>query len=188
MRSEEEMLNLIVGTAQSDERIPAVIMNGSRLNPNAPRDPLQDYDIVYIVTDVAPFRDNYAWIARFGELMILQMPENMDDPPSANDGAFAYLMQFADGNRIDLTLYPLVKVEQLERDSLSLLPRIRMASSSPSRLPATAIIGPSCRPPRPSPTAATSSGGFLLTWPRGCGERRSSTPATCSTRSCANSS
>jgi aminoglycoside 6-adenylyltransferase len=121
MRSEEEMLNLIVGTAQADERIRAVIMNGSRLNPNAPRDPFQDYDIVYIVADVAPFRENYAWISRFGELMILQMPENIDDPPPANDGAFAYLMQFADGNRIDLSLYPLAKVDQLERDSLSLL-------------------------------------------------------------------
>jgi aminoglycoside 6-adenylyltransferase len=121
MRSEQEMLNLIVGTAQADEQIRAVIMNGSRLNPNAPRDPFQDYDIVYIVTDVAPFRDNHEWIKRFGELMILQMPENMDDPPPSNDGVFVYLMQFADGNRIDLALYPLAKVDQLERDSLSLL-------------------------------------------------------------------
>jgi aminoglycoside 6-adenylyltransferase len=121
MRNEQEMLNLIVDTAQSDERIRAVIMNGSRLNPSAPRDPFQDYDIVYIVTEVAPFRDNHEWIERFGELMILQMPENMDDPPPSNDGVFVYLMQFADGNRIDLALYPLAKVDQLERDSLSLL-------------------------------------------------------------------
>jgi len=121
MRSEREMMELIVDTARNDERVRAVIMNGSRTNPNAPRDPFQDFDIVYLVTDVAPFKDNYDWIKRFGEIMILQVPEEMQDPPPSNDGGFAYLMQFADGNRIDLGIYPLAKLNQLERDSLSLL-------------------------------------------------------------------
>ena len=47
MRSEQEMLELIVNTARHDDRIRAVIMNGSRANPNAPRDFFQDFDIVY---------------------------------------------------------------------------------------------------------------------------------------------
>ena len=38
MRSEREMMNLILGTAQADERIRAVILNGSRANPNVKRD------------------------------------------------------------------------------------------------------------------------------------------------------
>jgi aminoglycoside 6-adenylyltransferase len=121
MRSEQEILELIVNTARDDERIQAVIMNGSRANPDAPRDPFQDFDIVYIVTDVAPFERNYDWIERFGELMIMQMPEDMLDPPPTNFGGFAYLMQFADGNRIDLGIYPLAKLDELEKDSLSLL-------------------------------------------------------------------
>jgi aminoglycoside 6-adenylyltransferase len=121
MRSEQEMLELIVDTAKNDERIRAVIMSGSRANPNAPRDPFQDFDIVYIVTDVAPFKYNCDWIKRFGELMIMQMPEDMLDPPPSNDGGFGYLMQFADGNRIDLGIYPLAKLDELEKDSQSLL-------------------------------------------------------------------
>jgi aminoglycoside 6-adenylyltransferase len=121
MRSEQEMLELIVYTARNDERIRAVIMNGSRANPDAPRDPFQDFDIVYIVTDVAPFKYNYDWIKRFGEIMIMQMPEDMQDPPPGNDGGFGYLMQFADGNRIDLGIYPLAKLNELVKDSLSLL-------------------------------------------------------------------
>jgi aminoglycoside 6-adenylyltransferase len=48
MRSEQEMLYLIVSTAANDDRIRAVIMTGSRANPNAPRDCFQDFDIVYI--------------------------------------------------------------------------------------------------------------------------------------------
>jgi len=121
MRSEREMLELIIDTARRDERIRAAVMNGSRANPNAPRDIFQDYDVVYFVTGVAPFRHNYEWIKRFGELMILQLPEDMQDPPPDNDGGFAYLMQFTDGNRIDLGIYPLEKLSEGSMDSLSLL-------------------------------------------------------------------
>ncbi len=121
MRSEKEMFDLILNTARNDERIRAVILNGSRANPNAPRDPFQDFDIVYIVADPAPFRRNLEWIKRFGEMMILQQPDDMDDPPPGDHDRFAYLMQFADGNRIDLTLYPLGKLAEMEADSLSVL-------------------------------------------------------------------
>jgi aminoglycoside 6-adenylyltransferase len=96
-------------------------MNGSRANPNAPRDGFQDLHLVYLVTDVTSFRDDPNWIKRFGEIMILQMPEAMQDPPPSNDGGFAYLMQFTDGNRIDLGLFPIAKLNELEEDSLSRL-------------------------------------------------------------------
>ena len=121
MRSEQEMLELIVNTAKNDERIRVVIMNGSRANPNAPQDIFQDFDIVYLVTEVAPFKDDPTWINRFGEMMILQMPEAMEDPPPQNNGSFVYLMQFADGNRIDLGLVPIANLNELEEDSLSVL-------------------------------------------------------------------
>lgn len=119
MRSKQEMLDLIIGTADQDDRIRAVILNGSRANPNAPRDPFQDFDVVYLVQNVAPFWHNLDWIERFGELLILQMPELMQDPPPNRDGSFSYLMQFSDGNRIDLTIAPLPKLEQFTRDSLT---------------------------------------------------------------------
>jgi aminoglycoside 6-adenylyltransferase len=96
-------------------------MNGSRANPNAPRDIFQDFDIVYLVTDLAPFRHNLEWIQHFGELMILQLPDEMQDPPPSDDGDFAYLMQFTDGNRIDLGICPLAKLHEMDRDSLSVL-------------------------------------------------------------------
>jgi aminoglycoside 6-adenylyltransferase len=115
------MLALILSTAQDDERIRAVIMNGSRANPNSPRDPFQDFDIVYLVTDIAPFKNNREWIKRFGELMILQLPDEMQDPPPDPHNGFAYLMQFMDGNRIDLTIYPIDKLAERGQDSLSLL-------------------------------------------------------------------
>lgn len=121
MRTEQQMLELILDTARCDERIRAVIMNGSRANPDAPRDPFQDFDIVYIVQDILSFRNNPEWIRCFGELMILQMPEDMQDPPPQADGHFSYLMQFMDGNRIDLGIFTLSQWKEREKDSLSVL-------------------------------------------------------------------
>jgi aminoglycoside 6-adenylyltransferase len=121
MRSEQEMLEIIVNTAKNDDRIRAAMINGSRVNPNAKRDIFQDFDITYFVTDIESFTNNHTWIERFGEIMILQMPEAMEDPPPLNNGHFAYLMQFTDGNRIDLTLFPLAKLHEFERESLSLM-------------------------------------------------------------------
>jgi aminoglycoside 6-adenylyltransferase len=51
----------------------------------------------------------------------MQEPDDMQDPPSSNQDGFAYLMQFTDGNRIDLGIYPLAKLDELGKDSLSLL-------------------------------------------------------------------
>ena len=121
MRSEHEILDLIIHTAKNDNRIRAVIMNGSRANPNAPRDFFQDFDIVFFVTETAPFVRNFDWIKRFGKLMILQTPEDMQDHPPGEGEFYSYLMQFTDGTRIDLGILPISKIKERTKDSLSLL-------------------------------------------------------------------
>jgi aminoglycoside 6-adenylyltransferase len=116
------MLDLIVSTAQSDERVRADVLNGSRVNPNASRDCFQDFDVIYFVTEKESFLSDPDWIKVYGELMILQLPDEMVDPPPnpADKDFYAYLMQFTDGNRIDLTLVPVDRLEKIEEDSLTL--------------------------------------------------------------------
>jgi aminoglycoside 6-adenylyltransferase len=121
MRSENEMMDLILNIAKEDNLIRAVIMNGSRVNPNAKRDIFQDYDIIYVVTELDDFIRNLDWINQFGEMMILQLPDDMEDPPPEGNSSYAYLMQFADGNRIDLTIVPVSKLTEFLNDSLSVL-------------------------------------------------------------------
>jgi aminoglycoside 6-adenylyltransferase len=107
LRSEQEMMELILGTAREDERIRAVYMNGSRANPDAPKDIFQDYDIVYVVTETASFLADKRWIDRFGKRIILQEPDLLDRMLGRSvdfSQSYCYLMQFTDGNRIDLTL------------------------------------------------------------------------------------
>jgi aminoglycoside 6-adenylyltransferase len=105
MRTEQEMMDLILNVAKEDERIRAVSMEGSRANPAAPKDKYRDYDITYYVSDIAPFYHNPAWAEdKFGKPLIMQMPEAMRNPDGG--GHFNYQMIFTDGNRLDLTFTP----------------------------------------------------------------------------------
>ena len=103
VRSEKEMYELIINTAKDDDRIRAAYISGSRANPNAPRDIFMDYDVVYVVDCTAPFIEDKLWIDRFGERLFMQYPdENCDYGDSDKETCYGWLMQLADGNRIDL--------------------------------------------------------------------------------------
>lgn len=105
MRSEDEMMHLILQTAKEDERVRAVYLNGSRTNPNAPHDKFQDYDVVYVVTDTKPYRENPDWINHFGTVLYMQMPEANDELLGKEcnlEETFGWLAIFTDGNRVDI--------------------------------------------------------------------------------------
>ena len=107
MRTEKEMMELILAPARHDVRIRAVAIEGSRTNPNVPTDRFQDYDVSYFVTEMESFMADDSWLDIFGERIIMQKPEAMTLYPPDLGGWFSYLMIFTDGNRIDLTLIPL---------------------------------------------------------------------------------
>ncbi len=109
MRTEAEVMDIILGIARADERIRAAYMNGSRVNPAADKDIYRDYDIVYVVTETASFIENMQWLKQFGELLLLQEPDRNDTAFGGKFGGahdfslrYAWLMLFADGTRIDL--------------------------------------------------------------------------------------
>ena len=102
MRTDTEMMQLILSTAKEDKRIRAVYMNGSRTNPNADKDIFQDYDIVYVVQETESFQQDKSWIDRFGKRLYMQYPEENGEYPSNPHDCYGWLMQFTDGNRLDL--------------------------------------------------------------------------------------
>ncbi|MGJ7033696.1 aminoglycoside 6-adenylyltransferase [Niabella hirudinis] len=113
------MMELIMEVAK-DPRIRAVLQDGSRSNPDVTPDIFQDFDIIYVVEELAPFLNDHSWVDVFGEQLILQLPEAMElYPPTPElEGAFSYLLQFKDGNRIDLTIVSVERLEPFTRDSL----------------------------------------------------------------------
>lgn len=121
MRSEKEMLEMIFGFAKNDERIRAVTLEGSRTNPNVPKDLFQDFDISHLVTDIDSFIEDSEWILVFKDRIILQTPKAMSMFPPELGRRFSYLMLFTDGNRIDLTLIPLSEAQKYSKEDKLLL-------------------------------------------------------------------
>ena len=97
MRTEVEMLNLILQTAKTLQ-VKAVAMSGSRTDTKAPKDEFQDYDVVYVVDDLDNLTSDLSWLDQFGNRLIEQY--------NVLGNRRLYLMLFEDGNRIDLTLCP----------------------------------------------------------------------------------
>lgn len=116
LRNEKAMMKLIIDIANSDERIRAVYMNGSRVNPNVQKDIFQDYDIVFVVTQTEAFLSDKNWITSFGEIAIIQEPNSKKFGWGNNhdyQSSYTWLILFKDGNRIDLRIE--VKEIALER-------------------------------------------------------------------------
>lgn len=111
MRSEQEMMNMLVDFAMNEDRIRLVTLEGSRTNKNIPPDPFQDYDVSYFVTDMESFKENDQWLDIFGDRAMLQKPEDMELFPPELGNWFSYIILFEDGNKLDLTLIPINEVE-----------------------------------------------------------------------------
>ncbi|MEG0176624.1 MAG: aminoglycoside 6-adenylyltransferase [Anaerorhabdus sp.] len=111
MRTEQEMMDLILTFAEKDERIKVVGMEGSRANVNVPKDEFQDYDVTYVVTDMESFKKDDEWLKYFGKRIFMQKPEAMSLFPPELGNWFSYLMLFEDGTRIDLILVPISELD-----------------------------------------------------------------------------
>ena len=70
MRTEQEMIDIVLKIAKEDERIRAVYWFGSRVNPEAIRDIHQDYDISFVVTETESYQADRKWINSFGDTTI----------------------------------------------------------------------------------------------------------------------
>jgi aminoglycoside 6-adenylyltransferase len=138
MRTEQEMLNTIINIAKNDERIRAVYMNGSRINPRVPKDIFQDYDIVYVVTETSSFIKDKRWLNLFGDVLIMQEPDKNEQSQGSVINfpcSYGYLMLFTDGNRIDLHVETREYMQESyghEKLTLPLLDKDHILSSIPS--------------------------------------------------------
>lgn len=115
MRTETQVLQQILAFAGQHNAIRAVSMNGSRVNPNAPQDLFCDYDVVCFTCEPRQFVQDQAWIAFFGDLIMLQQ----NDFEEHGEPGFIFLMLFTDGVRIDLSFQALSNLAHLGEDTLT---------------------------------------------------------------------
>lgn len=124
MDRDDHIKNTILNFSGNDARVRAVILNGSRAIPSVVPDKYQDYDILFVVREFGTFLNDKNWKSFLGEPIIQQLPNEMKLGKDQNEEqiSFAYLMIFEDGNRIDLTLFPIEKFHSnYHFDSLTLV-------------------------------------------------------------------
>jgi len=105
MRTEIEMMSLILDFASKDDNIRAAYMNGSRAIPTIPKDEYQDYDVVFACVDIQRYLVDHAWIDQFGKVAILQEADKSDSllydlPPRPQ--SYIFLILYQDDVRTDL--------------------------------------------------------------------------------------
>ena len=118
MKSENEILYLIIEFAKMDSNILAVSMNGSRVNKQCICDEYSDFDIQYIVKDISPYIQNKKWMNYFGKVLIVQEPEDWFSHQYniESKNQYPFLMQFSDGNRIDLVFVHVDRIDQFNKE------------------------------------------------------------------------
>lgn len=116
----EQVLEHLTSVAAEREDVRVLVLNGSLVNPNVPVDCFQDVDVTCFVEDVTTFIEDRSWMLPLGDVLIMQMPDEV--PGKSVYERFTFLVQFAEGHRVDLTVHPLRDVQAtIQTDSLSLV-------------------------------------------------------------------
>jgi len=82
-----------------------MLLTSTRAVPNATVDFLSDYDVILIVEDIHPFFEERSWLEDFGDVLVVYWDPIFPDPEYGNEKT-ANVTQYADGLKIDFTLWP----------------------------------------------------------------------------------
>jgi aminoglycoside 6-adenylyltransferase len=111
-QSPRDVINPISQWAMTKPEIRAVLLTSTRAIPNAHVDILSDYDVILIVQDIHPFVSDRAWLNDFGEVLVVYWDPVCPDPTFGIDYC-ANVTQYADGLKIDFTLWPVALFQKI---------------------------------------------------------------------------
>jgi len=101
----DDVVNRLIQWAEQRDSIRAMLLTSTRAVPNAPMDEYSDYDVVLIVKDIHPFFEDRSWLEDFGKVLVAYWdPIHLD--PDHGIEKVANVIQYADGLKIDFTLWP----------------------------------------------------------------------------------
>ena len=122
----DDTLRRLVAFAEGDENIRAVLLEGSRADPRGRVDEWSDYDVAFVTRSNEPYL-RAEWFAgfalQFGEVAVAQTPDDPELFDDAHDPLehYAYLMQYADGLRLDLTFETVGYIRGVTLDSATVV-------------------------------------------------------------------
>ena len=92
----------------------AMLLTSTRAIPDAEVDAFSDYDVVLVVRDIHPFVADRWWLQDFGEVLVAYWDPIQPDPDYGL-ARVGNVIQYADGLKIDFTLWPVALLERISR-------------------------------------------------------------------------
>ena len=102
---QDDVFTTLIQWAKLLESVRAMLLTSTRSIPNASVDIFSDYDVILIVEDIRPFYEDRRWLADFGEVLVVYWDPIHPEPEHGNE-ITANVTQYADGLKIDFTLWP----------------------------------------------------------------------------------
>src|SRR5215216_4699447 len=107
-----DVISKLVQWAEERDSIRAMLLTSTRAIPNALTDIFSDYDVVLIVQDIHPFFEDRSWLEDFGEVLVVYWDPIYGDPDYDIEKV-ANVTQYADGLKIDFTLWPVELLQKI---------------------------------------------------------------------------
>jgi aminoglycoside 6-adenylyltransferase len=113
---EKEVVDKLVAWGTAHPLIRAMILTSSRTRPDGPVDPLSDYDLILVVSDVRPLAFADAWISAYGRPMV-----RWGDQGEMHDLATYFRgVVYQNSVKIDYGIWPVELLERIEASDLLL--------------------------------------------------------------------
>jgi aminoglycoside 6-adenylyltransferase len=109
-----EVICRLTRWAERRDQVRAMLLTSTRANPSAPVDVLSDYDVVLVVEDVRPFFEDRSWLYDFGEVLVAYWDPIHPEPDHGIEQT-GNVVQYADGLKIDFTLWPVALLRRIAR-------------------------------------------------------------------------
>lgn len=111
-RQAGEVVRQLIQWADQNHSVRAMLLTSSRANPRAPVDALSDYDVVLVVLDIHPFFEDRSWLQDFGDVLVAYW-DPIHPAPDYGVEQVGNVTQYADGLKIDFTLWPVELLRQI---------------------------------------------------------------------------
>jgi aminoglycoside 6-adenylyltransferase len=110
----DDVIRRLLLWAGEQDAVRAMLITSTRAVPNAVVDALSDYDIVLVVRDIQPLVADRSWIGDFGEVLVAYWdPTDVDSVTGVEQTG--NVVQYADGLKIDFSLWPVAHLERIAR-------------------------------------------------------------------------
>ena len=109
---QDEVFNRLIQWAEQRSSSRAMLLTSTRAVPNATVDFLSDYDVILVVEDIHPYYEDRRWLEDFGEVLVVYWDLIYSDPEHGIEKT-ANVTQYADGLKIDFTLWPVELLQKI---------------------------------------------------------------------------